>query len=447
MLKRKSLKRTLKKKSLKRSLKRKSLKRSLKRKSLKRSLKRKSTKKKSLKRKFNDGVLAERYKKLIISIINFLLNGLKYKNTTVVDIFENIEEDKTILFENEENVNLNIYFGKNFPFSLNQNIMINRQKIGTIPIKKINNDITEILNQPPKNWIHHLFPQKSDFNSFINSESNSSLNSYEILLELFKRDSKKDKDINILVGADNNCDSDYERFNNSEFYSIYISNGSYEPIRQYEMYTILYKDIVLENFPKNIISNIHFDRYVSYFVQGKEYFNIANHILKPGGKFIFEYGIQHSAQILSFKDGKYYYYNEDKEATTFLEEQKFNFIDSKFIINREFYVNNKLDPQKKVITYYDDTDKTFKQFKYEISLNYLQYCINEYTEFEITEKNFTLANHTTYPCPINYNDELFKFLSIEEKYKYNEQKYLFPIPDKLKLVMEQSLTYIEAIKK
>jgi hypothetical protein len=408
MLKKKFLKRSSKKKSLKRSSKKKSLKRSLKRKSLKRSLKRKF-----------DGVM-DRYNNKIREIINYL-SELNYKNTTNFDdILINIKNDETILFENENNVNLNIYFGKLFPFS---NMMINRKKIN--PLGSIKNQINDIINDiiiEPKNWIQHLFPKKSDFNSFIKSKH--SLNSYEILMEIFKLDSSiKDKDINILVGADNNWDSDYERFNNSKIYSIYISNGSYEPIRQYEMYTILYKDIILDNFPKNIISNIHFDMYVSYFVSGKEYFNIANHILKPGGKFIFEYGIQHSSTPLVFKDGKYCDYNGN-DAKTFLKEQNFDFENSRFIINRKFYANNKLDPQKQVKTYLDFTDNKRKQFEYVEELSYLEYCRNEYKEFDIETKKFNLGDFREYPCPINSNDELFKFLTIEQKDKYIENKFI-----------------------
>jgi hypothetical protein len=418
---------------------------SLKKKSLKKkSLKRKSLKKKSLKRKSLkfDGVM-DRYNNKIREIINYL-SELNYKNTNFDDILINIKNDETILFENENNVNLNIYFGKLFPFS---NMTINRKKIN--PLGSIKNQIKDIILERT-NWIHHLFPKKSDFISFINSKP--LLNSYQILMELFKLDSTiKDKDINILVGADNNWDSDYERFNNSKIYSIYISDGSYEPIRQYEMYTILYKDIVLDNFPKNIISNIHFDMYVSYFVSGKEYFNIANHILKPGGKFIFEYGIQHSSTLLLFQDGKYYHYN-DNDATPFLIERNFDFENSRFIINREFYANNKLDPQKQVITYFDFTDNKGKQFEYIEELSYLQYCKNEYEEFEIEEKPFSLGNLRKYPCPINLNDELFNFLTIEQKDKYIEKKYISwdvwkDLPKSIIDNLNATKKYIEATKK
>lgn len=429
-------------------LKRKSIKRSLKRKSLKRkSLKKKSLKKKSLKKKSLkfDGVM-DRYNNKIREIINYL-SELNYENTTNFDdILINIKDDETILFENENNVNLNIYFGKLFPFS---NMTINRKKIN--PLGSIKNQIKDIIFEPPTNWIQHLFPKKSDFNSFIKSKP--SLNSYEILMELFKLDSSiKDKDINILVGADNNCDSDYERFNNSKIYSIYISDESYEPIRQYEMYTILYKDIILDNFPKNIISNIHFDMYVSYFVSGKEYFNIANHILKPGGKFIFEYGIQHSSTLLVFKDGKYCHYNGN-DATPFLIEQNFDFENSRFIINREFYANNKLDPQKQVKTYFDFTDNKGKQFEYVEELSYLEYCKNEYKEFDIETKIFSLDYLREYPCPINLNDEIFKFLTIEEKDLYIKNKFIRwheaynNLSEDIKDNLVATKKYIEATKK
>jgi hypothetical protein len=81
----------------------------------------------------------DRYNNKIREIINYL-SELNYKNTNFDDILINIKNDETILFENENNVNLNIYFGKLFPFS---NMTINRKKIN--PLGSIKNQINPLL--------------------------------------------------------------------------------------------------------------------------------------------------------------------------------------------------------------------------------------------------------------------------------------------------------------
>ena len=204
---------------------------------------------------------------------------------------------------------------------------------------------------------------------------------------------------NVLVGCTNSVDNDYYRFKNSNFYSLYIDSNhdtGFDSIKQYHMYTILYDDLIdqIKNIPQNIVLNIHFDTGVSYSCPGDEYLKIASHILVPGGKLIFNYGMQHAANIYFYDHINNKFSNNIKKEDL---EQMYNIqinIDSNTIIN--YYNKNKLDPQFNVEIIYIYGNRRFIN---EFECNYIDYLREKYPKFTFEEKTYTFRNYT-YPVPI-----------------------------------------------
>lgn len=179
-----------------------------------------------------------------------------------------------------------------------------------------------------------------NFNIWYNSKQT---NTFEILLELFKNDKIKEDDINILVGCTSSDNNDYLRFKDSDFYNLYIDNDitNVESEKQYYMYTINYSDLNYINLEKGIVNNIHFDTQVSYF-SPRDYLQISEHLLKPGGKIIFNINQQHGGNII-------YKNNLTDELKNQLEIDygiNINLQNNKIEINYDnFFDKSLLDPQ------------------------------------------------------------------------------------------------------
>ena len=162
--------------------------------------------------------------------------------------------------------------------------------------------------------------------------------------------------LNILVGCTNSNNNDYSRFKNSDFYSLFIDlsiDEELEPIKQYNMYTIFFEDLIteLDTIAPNIVSNIHFEMFVSYFCSTEKYLKIANHLLIKGGKFIFNYGMQHFSIRLEYLGNNNYIGGDNKIVSLDELENKFNIIidntNKQIIYTNKYFINNFLDPQKK----------------------------------------------------------------------------------------------------
>ena len=126
---------------------------------------------------------------------------------------------------------------------------------------------------------------------------------FDIFLESYYKTKQKHKieSFSILVGATNIIDNDYNRFRDSEIYSLYIDRDNpTHPYRQYEMYTIgknfIFSDI--KRFPAESVNHIHFDTGVAYSCS-IDYLKLAEHILISRGKIVFDL-MQHDRLTFNF---------------------------------------------------------------------------------------------------------------------------------------------------
>jgi hypothetical protein len=225
---------------------------------------------------------------------------------------------------------------------------------------------------------------------------------FDIFLDSYYK--HKIESFSILVGATNDEPNDYNRFRDSEIYSLYIDRDNpTHPYRQYEMYTIgknfIFSDI--KRFPAESVNHIHFDTGVAYSCS-IDYLKLAEHILIPGGKIIFDL-MQHERFTLHF----------DRKSDTFksitgsIFEKKSLEENNNILINTETkmiipqitdskYGSNILAPQIKV--YVIDT-QTNKQFDLDPYRGYIEYCSDKYSRLRFEEKTYSFSDYT-YPVPI-----------------------------------------------
>ena len=238
---------------------------------------------------------------------------------------------------------------------------------------------------------------------------------------------------NILVGCTNLEPNDYYRFKDSEFYSLFIdsimSNNLYQMAfdsrKQYHMYTILYEDLItkLQNIPQNIASNIYFDTGVSYFCPANEYFQIVSHILIPGGNFVFNYGMQH-ANYVYYYDSNTNKFSNNKFSNNKTKEEledeykiKINIESRQIIINKDIYVNNKLDPQYNIIIRKNIDHKFTIEFKKKIEYKYIDYLIETYPQFTFREEICNYKNYN-YRVPIRIFEDNNMIETFDEKINF-----------------------------
>jgi len=261
-----------------------------------------------------------------------------------------------------------------------------------------------------------------EFNNWYNLEET---NSFAKLLELFKNNGKVENDINILVGCTSSVNNDYLRFKDSDFYNLYIDTQveKFESVKQYYMYTINYSDLDYNRLTAGIVNNIHFDTQVSYFTPNT-YFKISEHLLKTGGKLVFNIDQQHGGNMI-FK------HNLSAEEKINLENEygiNINFENNRIEINHEdFFDKSKLDPQYELIF----VDEKFKRIPWDniVYSQYIDYLNTKFNKINFVIKEYTYLNYT-YPVPLRYIEKYIltrekfidafinKFMNLEEKKYY-----------------------------
>ncbi len=258
----------------------------------------------------------------------------------------------------------------------------------------------------PLNNIFFYFLAKDDFIEYYR-EKMVNFNAYEILITLLN-DNLLDPNIGlepltILVGATNRFDYDYDRFKDSELYSLYIDEtDSTDPSRQYDMYTIGYKNIFsdIEKFPAESVNHIHFDFGVTEWCS-IDYLKLAEHILINGGKIIFD---------LSLGLRTVYYF--DNKTNTFKSgdftftkdhlERQYNIsidIRTRTIlpkISDSVFSSGHISPMNGVAIYDSKTKERFISDPY---IGYVDYCSERYPRLQFDLKKYTLLDYT-YPVPI-----------------------------------------------
>ena len=251
--------------------------------------------------------------------------------------------------------------------------------------------------------------------------------SFYMFKELLNKFNNTQSKFNIIVGASNLHDPDYERFGNivnSSLYSLYIDKKPVNSLkyidnnnfidystRQYNMYTIYYEDIIHNNnylqLRKGFVDNIHFDFGVSEWCP-INYLDIATHILKPGGKIIWD-----------IYDAKGFAYNFEDITQIKTILKKYNAIITNihvtlqtipievevgpsFTRNRDltlnydiFFNSNKINPQIPIIFY----GKNIKYKKKNYFNNFINFCNKKYSNFTFEKKYYTYENYT-YPVPL-----------------------------------------------
>ena len=229
--------------------------------------------------------------------------------------------------------------------------------------------------------------------------------------------------IKILIGATSNNLNDFNRFENSEDYSLYVDDtinldtdldNTKDEAKQFKMFSIEYKHLLkfIKDKGKNYIYNelkhntdeIHFDRNVSYFTD-IDYFLIASYLLKPGGKMIWS---------LDQQAGTYYFnhFNINKTDMTIVPYKSFF----------TPFENIKLTPQKPTIIISQDNNQfstqnyTFPNF-FEIILEY--FSVN-FTDFNFELKEFSYIDYN-YNVPITpiYKKMGHFLCAIFSYHKYN----------------------------
>jgi hypothetical protein len=308
----------------------------------------------------------------------------------------------------------------------------------------------------PLNNIFFFFLAKDDFIAYYR-EKISTLNAYEILITLFK-DNLLDRDIGlepltILVGAANHIECDYDRFKDSKLYSLYIdTRDSTDPSRQYDMYTIGYKNIFsdIKRFPAESVNHIHFDHGVAYWCS-TNYFELAEHILIKGGKIIFQLS-QNRAYIYKHDYKDIFIIAGEKGMITKAElESRFKISINtetkmiaqkmdKIIYDRTFHQDDPTSLQNDFISPQNGVRifdlKTNLEFSSDYT-PYLEYCSKRYSRLQFELKKFTYLNYI-FPIPFKIinpynhiiaNDDILSFIfnkvmSLDERNDYIINKKL-----------------------
>ena len=246
-------------------------------------------------------------------------------------------------------------------------------------------------------------------------------NSYNFLIDYLieKTNINENYKLNIMIGCTNTSETDYERFKESNEYSFYINVNIYEIeiTKQYNMFTIDYNDID-DRFPENIISNIHFDTGVSNFAPIK-YLDIAQKILKSGGKLVFDV-FEHGGIPLIYKyPDKLFKIEENicmtKEEINEIETSmkiKIDFENEIINANGDFYDNCEINPQIFLLILNNlDYNKKFKKSIYE---EYLYYYRDKYPLMLFEEKECTFMNYS-YPVTMRVINKDTQEIDIYDK--------------------------------
>jgi hypothetical protein len=240
-------------------------------------------------------------------------------------------------------------------------------------------------------------------------------NSFEIYLDLlnlfdliFPAHQDSIEPYNVLVGAGCTNDPDYFRFKDSPTYSLYIDlfREKEDPVKQYHMYTINYENLQ-GNFlrlKQNSVQQIHFDTGVSYFAP-IDYLALAEHILTPGGKIIWDL-LQHSAQIIFRRRNKFQktdgtdYSEEEIKKKVDLEKVSINTEEKKITpLNNEFFDTNTICPQIGLNIVEFGGRHYVEKYKLEPYVGFIEYCSKRFSRLYFEKKIYTFANYT-YPVPI-----------------------------------------------
>jgi len=278
----------------------------------------------------------------------------------------------------------------------------------------------------------------------------SYMSSYDLLQILFKKNESITKDINVLIGAKNFNESDYNRFKDSLKYSLYIDSCNdmgklilFNPdeIEKYDnMFTIFYEDIIndITSFPKNInILSFDFDVFVSNWVDREKYMNLMDSLLSINGEINFSHAnVGGPIYFINNEDNSYYRY--------YLKGQGPPYINTKIIISHQemidkYKVNiNNVDKSINVLDGFFETTVNSFVDRYRL--------LSPQLGFKIDNGNGDFFNS-------NINDEYLKYL--KNKYKnydislceYTYKKYTYVFPLKLHINDVPTLTYyIEFLK-
>lgn len=258
------------------------------------------------------------------------------------------------------------------------------------------------------------YENEDDFVTDYDKRKIEGKNSFQIFIEIIKDFGHTPKPYNILVGANSISDSDYFRFKDSDFYSLYMDNnyGRIEnSIRQYHMYTLFYDDFEsnYSNFSKNSVNEIHFDTGSAYFTPIK-YLEIAQHILKPNGKIIWDL-MDHLSIIYLYSITDRHFYDTNGRLLSNLNE----LLDENHLIldlinqtilpkDDNYFLNNSMAPQIKIqIKYIENLKKSFKNQPY---YGFLDYLRRNYINLSFEEKTYSFQNYS-YPVPIRYLEDNF----------------------------------------
>ncbi len=235
--------------------------------------------------------------------------------------------------------------------------------------------------------------------------------------------------LNILIGAANVYNYDFERFKDSN-YSLFIDDftiniDKYKDLykeRLYDMFTISnsnndYETKLNNNFLSNRFSNkvnmFCTDVNTAYFLNKDIYINLASKILKPGGKFIFHHA-EKLVRTHVFEGNKLIYllgrtYVSDEYAKLFTIDTTNKTI--KIIgddnIKTIFTDLNLLAPSFPIKIMDRATQEYYEDNLYEAYLRYFQLVFDKVFTSEL--KTFTYMNFT-YPVPNSYKTTLRKFV-------------------------------------
>lgn len=248
--------------------------------------------------------------------------------------------------------------------------------------------------------------------------------SYELLKHILTERTDI-KNINVLIGAKNSHNSDYDRFHNHEFYSLYIDK---EPIydsssipkhiilrlnkeddeldkkleKEKNMFTIYYDEIKESyEYLKNKISNFHFDLMVSYFIPRNEYMRLMDKLLCIDGEIIFQYYDRNGNRLVYNPDTQKYksltlgIIDDDYINTNF--KVKINHEEKKISILPGFCeVKNILSPQIEIYI----KDNSNEIYENDVKEKYLDFLQRTYHNYDIKLKEFTYQQYE-YVLPLN----------------------------------------------
>lgn len=235
----------------------------------------------------------------------------------------------------------------------------------------------------------------------------SGTSSYDKLLSLIPF---RNEINNILVGCGNFDETDYNRFKDNMYYTLYIDSSNefnsltFDIEKQYYMYTILINEMIgKQPLPENFIDNIHLDLMVSYFCNRNEYLDLIRSSLKPGGKFVFQY---------VDRGGTPYFIDDNDEITNIKREvvnPNFEYIvidhnQCKLYLTDDnidafFTKNTNLSPSLGISFI---KLRGFKRYTSNILGQYYIYLKKILPEFLVELKTFNYQNYT-YPVPLKIN--------------------------------------------